>query len=661
MKICLVHHEYPEETSMGGIATYQRMLATTLKKLGNDVTVIAASLDDDKEEYDEGVHVIRFSKCIQYDTIEYMEAYREKVADKLHELYLNNELDVVESPEMGAECLRYIEKYHDVPVVGKLHTSFELWAEFNETTLPEDVHKKLVEWERSFVEKADAVLSCTNLLYGMMKERNQIKRNDVIVLGNPANVDRFYHEDEVKDNSVLYLGGLEQRKGVLILAKAIPLVLQKYPDLKFKFIGNDTKSNDKNISTIEYIKEIVPAEYHQNMEFIKHINNSEVKSYCSKSIMGVLPSTFDNLPYVAMEELLCELPCVASDNTGVKEMIDNNESGLLFKSGDHLDLANKIMYLYGNPEIRNDMAKKGREEIIKRFKPENIVLKNLDVYFDAINKFWIKKHFNDVKNIKLIPYGIANSVYEVETENSNYAIKCYHSKMKKNNIAPITYDQNNNEFYSSELIYEDDNRIIMDYINGQHKTNLSNEEIDVICNFIKYFSQNYNAEVTLENKINSYQNLKSTKRKDVEKALDDFWNKNSFEIKELFSNVVTSHGDLSSTNIIFNNNKISVIDYDEVCLAPKYYDYVVFALKHSFVNGSFNEDELNRFIDIYKSHEEDFDINSFKLTLLVYLYKILKEKIYWEATGLINLEDEYQKQDNYIMYFELFKKLVTTF
>ena len=65
-------------------------------------------------------------------------------------------------------------------------------------------------------------------------------------------------------HSILYLGGLEQRKGVLTLAKAIPIILDKYPKVIFRFIGADTPSNDKNILTSEYIKEIVPKKYHKN-------------------------------------------------------------------------------------------------------------------------------------------------------------------------------------------------------------------------------------------------------------------------------------------------------------------------------------------------------------------------------------------------------------
>ena len=59
MKICLVHEEYPEETSFGGIATYQKNLAETLVKKGHEVTVVCRGLKENSEKLINGVRVIR--------------------------------------------------------------------------------------------------------------------------------------------------------------------------------------------------------------------------------------------------------------------------------------------------------------------------------------------------------------------------------------------------------------------------------------------------------------------------------------------------------------------------------------------------------------------------------------------------------------------------
>lgn len=669
MKICLVHHEYPEETSMGGIATYQKLLAKALVSLGNEVTVIAAAREYDQDYYEDGIHIIRYNKCIQYDTIPYMKKYRERVADKLHQLYLNGELDVIESPEMGAECLEYIKKYHDVPVICKLHTSFEIWAEFNETTLPEEVHRQLVNWEREYIEKADSVISCTNLLYQMMLDRKQIKRSDVKIIGNPINSNSFKPlKNVVKNESILYLGGLEQRKGVLVLARAIPIVLEKHPSLIFRFIGSDTNSNDKNISTIDYIKQIVPNKYWKNLDFLGHIDNIEVNKYCNQSIIGVIPSAFDNLPYVAFEEILSGLPIIASDNTGVIEMIENNKSGIIFENKNEIDLANKIIYLYENPGIRKSIIKEGIKTIKTKFDSKSIALQNLDIYYDAINKFYINKNIKNVKQITRMPYGVANYVYKIDyldTNKSSRIMKFYLDKNKAINNQTIIYYKDSLEFIEKKGNVDENKVLYLEYYEGNHKNNYTDVDYKIIFDFINYFHTKKDEPITLKEKISKFSNFYTNENYEKEIiVLKEFWQTKHHDIEVLLKdNLVLSHGDLSRTNIIFNDHQVAFIDFDEVCLAPKYYDLAVLSIKMCLdEKGCINSNLFNKIKNNYQTIcDSKIDNEEYMLTILVYLYKILTEKFYWNALELIDLENNDQKKDYYLKYFNAFDKLYTEY
>ncbi len=57
----------------------------------------------------------------------------------------------------------------------------------------------------------------------------------------------------------------------------------------------------------------------------------------------------------------------------------------------------------------------------------------------------------------------------------------------------------------------------------------------------------------------------------------------------------------------------------------------------------------------------DFRIADFELTLLIYLYKIIEEKFYWESKNLIDLNDEFQLKDNYMNYYNLFNKIINKY
>ena len=88
--------------------------------------------------------------------------------------------------------------------------------------------------------------------------------------------------------------------------------------------------------------------------------------------------------------MLTELPVIASNNTGVKEMIKDEESGLLYEPEDYKTLAELIIELYNNPNKAKEMGKKARKEIIKKYSPETIVEKNIEIYKGVIYEF--KRH-----------------------------------------------------------------------------------------------------------------------------------------------------------------------------------------------------------------------------------------------------------------------------
>ena len=85
--------------------------------------------------------------------------------------------------------------------------------------------------------------------------------------------------------------------------------------------------------------------------------------------------------------MLTELPVIASNNTGVKEMIKDKESGLLYEPEDYKTLAELIIELYNNPKKAKEMGKKARKEIIKKYSPETIVEKNIEIYKGVIYEF----------------------------------------------------------------------------------------------------------------------------------------------------------------------------------------------------------------------------------------------------------------------------------
>ena len=347
MKICFIHEEYPEETNFGGIATYQKNMAEELVKQGNEVYVICRGLKKNKKYVENGVNITRIFVEQTQNQIWNYEEYRKRVANELKILQDNNKIDIIEAPDWGAETI-FFEKYRKVPIVVRLHTPLKVWLKYNKNNFGK-VTKKMLKWENYMIKHADLVTCCSKALKDIIVKDFNMVSDKIFVTPNPANIKNFYYDKNIKKkDELLFIGSLEERKGVIVLAKALNEVFNEFPNLKIKFIGKDTTRNSKNISTVKCIKELVDLKYQDNLIFVGQIPNYDLNLYLNEAKVGIFPSLFDNFPYVILESMITGLHIVGSKKSGMVEMLNDDTS--IYNTGDYHDLAKKIIVyfiLYG--------------------------------------------------------------------------------------------------------------------------------------------------------------------------------------------------------------------------------------------------------------------------------------------------------------------------
>ncbi len=178
--------------------------------------------------------------------------------------------------------------------------------------------------------------------------------------------------------SFLYIGRLIRDKGILEFVEAAKRVKARHPQVIFKVIGPLWKQNLKsNLLTEDIINQWISEGTIQYLGEKKDVRDDIANSDCV-----VLPSYREGISNVLLESSAMERPCIASDVTGCREIIDHEITGLLCNVKDAEDLANKMERMYYlNPFQREEMGKKAREKVIREFDKKIVIAQ----YIEEIN------------------------------------------------------------------------------------------------------------------------------------------------------------------------------------------------------------------------------------------------------------------------------------
>lgn len=669
MRICLVHEEYPEETNFGGIATYQKCLAEEYVKQGHKVYVIARALKKDQHYINNGVDITRiFVEQTNKQINNYIE-YRKRVANELKKLQDKNLIDIIEVPDWGAESVLF-EECRKVPLIVRLHTPLLEWLKYNKNNFGE-VTNIMLEWENNMLRKANLITCCSSILKKMIVKDFKIPSKDILVTPNPADLKYFYKDETIKkEDRLLFVGSLEERKGVCVLAKALNIFFKSYPKVHIDFIGKDTIRNNKNISTIEYVKKIVKKEYLDNIHFLGQKKQSELNPYYNRSRVAIFPSLFDNFPYVTLEAMATGVQVVGSKNSGMVEMLADK---CIYNTPDYKDLA-KLIKLKYKESYKNPYNEANIKRVNLLYDTTTVCKNMIRIYQEVISDY--KNYYVSNDDIKLVltksgindeidliernVIGVANAVYKVKTKSNQYIIKKYNYKvdftLSKNLYRKYkAININFVEPINKKIIRVNGNKFnVYDYIDGK---SIQKDNIKNLKDFVLVDRETNSKNIIVKKCSHYYNQLIKKVSQDISNEVSVVLKKyesirNSKLLKERFLN----HGDISKTNLIVNEKGVFVIDFDETTIAPMLYDFAVISVKFFMNKGKFN-------FELYQKFENEIVNNTSytsedcKIAIKFYLCKILLEKFWLHTINKINLFSKEQKRDNFKFYFNLLNEI----
>ena len=154
---------------------------------------------------------------------------------------------------------------------------------------------------------------------------------------------------------LLFFGQIKEVKGLDILLSAMPSVLQQYPDVALLIAGKPWKTE-----FAEYRARIDELGIHDAcFAHIRYISDEDVPLYYGAADLVVLPYRRIYQSGVALMAMSYGKAVLVSDIPGMLEVVHDQETGFVFRSGDVDDLVRGICAIFANRPVLEKVAKLG--------------------------------------------------------------------------------------------------------------------------------------------------------------------------------------------------------------------------------------------------------------------------------------------------------------
>ena len=242
------------------------------------------------------------------------------------------------------------------------------------------------------IRKADAVIVVTQGIEDYLINHG-VDKNKVWVIENGANTELF---KPIRDNNILkglknrlhitddenvvvFVGNLAPWQGVEYLLRAVPLIVEENPKTKFLIVGDgimkeklESLTKELNIRCDVIFTGTVPYE-----SVPEYMNLSDV---CVAPFIRTRNESMGLSPLKIYEYLACGTPVVASDIKGVGDLLESSNSGIPVIPDAPDELAEAIIKLLKDKQLREEMGKNGREMVINNYSWENTAKKTIEVF-----------------------------------------------------------------------------------------------------------------------------------------------------------------------------------------------------------------------------------------------------------------------------------------
>jgi len=201
----------------------------------------------------------------------------------------------------------------------------------------------------------------------------------VLIRGSGVDTEKFAPSPEPAGPVVVTLvARMLADKGVCEFVEAARIVHRSHPQARFRLVGPQDAENPACIDSATLAAWCAAGHVHWCP------GSDDIPSVWAHSHIAVLPSYREGLPKALLEAAACGRAMVATDVPGCREIVQAGETGLLVPARDPEALAQAVLTLIKDPDLRRRLGARARHIVRAHFSRQLIIRQTLDLYRESL-------------------------------------------------------------------------------------------------------------------------------------------------------------------------------------------------------------------------------------------------------------------------------------
>ncbi len=244
---------------------------------------------------------------------------------------------------------------------------------------------------REHLRNADLIIGCSNHITNKIRARFPEYADRCHTVYNGVDMTQFTREHERSKKQgemrrLLWVGRVSPEKGLHILLHALKIVIKRRPNTLLEIVGPQMPiprqmlidlNDDPRISELAYFYDrdylAHLQEQAQSLGIERHVNfvgmvpHVQLAAYYENADLYVHPSFSEAFPLTLLEAMANALPVVSTNAGGIPESVEHARTGLLVEPGDVHALAEAILQVLSDEDMRRAMGCAGSERVAEHF------------------------------------------------------------------------------------------------------------------------------------------------------------------------------------------------------------------------------------------------------------------------------------------------------